>query len=160
MPEVPCPHCGTRLNAPDDLIGSQVTCGQCQKVFVASTSATPPGPDLPYTRPGPPPPPMTGPMALADRTSGYAIASMVLGIVSIPACTCYGVPGIICGILALVFAGISRRAVEEGRAGGSSGGMAKAGKICGICGIIVPLLFWTLYILGVIWFFSQSQSWF
>ena len=38
------------------------------------------------------------------KPSGYSIASMVLGICSIVTCCLYGVPGIICGIIACIFA--------------------------------------------------------
>ncbi len=43
------------------------------------------------------------------KPSGYSIASMVLGICSIVTCCLYGVPGIICGIIACIFAKKEKR---------------------------------------------------
>jgi hypothetical protein len=71
----------------------------------------------------------------APTTSGFAIASMVLGICSIVGCMAYGLPSLVCGILAIVFAGIGQRQVLDGRAAASSMGMAKAGRITGIIGL-------------------------
>ncbi|KPK81498.1 MAG: hypothetical protein AMJ81_10570 [Phycisphaerae bacterium SM23_33] len=83
-------------------------------------------------------------------TSGAAIASLVLGIAAIPSCMCYGLPGIICGILALVFSGSARRAVAEGRAGGNSLTLAKAGTICGAIGMVLGILVLIIAVIFII----------
>ena len=71
-------------------------------------------------------------------TSGYAVASLVLGIRSITiGCGTYGVLSAICGPLALVY---ESRAGEQIRAGGvsaSSGRLKTAGFVTGLIGTIV-----------------------
>ena len=67
-------------------------------------------------------------------TSGKAVTSMVLGIVSIVGCMFYGLPSLICGPLAIVFSRLAQRQINDGEVGGGSQGMATAGLICGIIG--------------------------
>jgi hypothetical protein len=164
MAVVTCPHCGTPLDAPDSLLGRQVVCGRCNNVFVASSTAGRAGaatgaatgaaragvPSAPMAPPPPPgatrspvplPPPFAGPAGPA--TSGFAVASMILGICSLVTCLCYGVLPLICGILALVFAGHATRDIQAGRASISSAGMARAGRICGIFGLVIAAI-WLL----------------
>ncbi len=181
MPVITCPNCGTRLNAPDSLLGQQVTCGKCRCLFVAQSQTPPsaepgeaqvppeafPGAAEPALAPHPQPsmaPPMvatalpfgqTGyqqvsagyyqPAPLA--TSGYAVASLVLGIASLVTCFCYAVPPLILGPLALVFGNIAMKDIRAGTANPSSSGLAKAGKICGLIGLLLAIGAW---ILGVV----------
>ncbi len=87
------------------------------------------------------------------QTSGKAIASMVLGICSIVTCMMYGIPGIICGVLAIIFAKQARAAIVNGTAPQTSAGMAKAGSVCGWVGLslsIVMLLFMIVYAIIII----------
>lgn len=111
--------------------------------------APPPGQvPPPYAAPGAPqyyPPAQAGP-----GTSGMSIASLVLGIAAIPTCMCYGFPAILCGILALVFGAAGKRAVNEGRAGGNSAGLARAGMICGGIGIALAIIFWVVIIIAIV----------
>jgi hypothetical protein len=79
-----------------------------------------------------------------------AIASLVLGIAAIPTCGCYGLPALICGVLALVFGVVAKRAVAEGRAGGNSATLAKAGMICGGIGIALAVVFWVIIIIAIV----------
>lgn len=58
---------------------------------------------------------------------GYAIASLVLGILSF---FCFG---IIAGGLAIVFAAIAK-------SNGNKSGMATAGLVCGIIGVVFTLI--------------------
>lgn len=78
-------------------------------------------------------------------TSGYAVTSLVLGIVSIPSCLCCGLPSLVCGILALVFANKAEAQFLEGASGQ---GLAMAGRICGIIGIVLAGLSGLLQILS------------
>jgi hypothetical protein len=78
-------------------------------------------------------------------TSGKAIASLVLGICSIPACVLYGIPAVICGGLAIFFAQKTKGQVESGQAGISSKNMATAGLVCGIIGLCLGLV----YVIGI-----------
>lgn len=68
-------------------------------------------------------------------TSGKATASLVLGICSIVGCFFYGLPGLICGILAIVFAGQVRREVEAGQLSPAVLGHANSGRVCGWIGV-------------------------
>lgn len=83
------------------------------------------------------------------QSSGRAIASMVLGIVSIITCFAYGLIGMPCGVLAVMFARKARLAVQDGTAPATSLGMASAGRICGWVGIVlnsIGLLLFFVYI--------------
>ncbi|MFO8058964.1 MAG: zinc ribbon domain-containing protein, partial [bacterium] len=97
-----CPNCGNQLQT-----GSTV-CPHCNQ-DLSATGAQPP-PQVPpqgpqYGPPGAPGPPPYGvqygaPPPVGPRTSGLAIASLVLGILAI----CYGftgIPGFILGLVAI-----------------------------------------------------------
>lgn len=85
------------------------------------------------------------------QTSGRAIASMVLGIVSLVTCFAYGIIGMPCAIIAIILSKKARLAVQDGTAPISSLGMAKAGKICGWIGVglnsigLLLLLFYVIF---------------
>ena len=68
-----------------------------------------------------------------NGSNGYAIASLVLGILSIPLGCCYGF-GIILSILAIIFGIVSKKS-----SGGRLSGMAIGGIICAVLGIITSL---------------------
>jgi DNA-directed RNA polymerase subunit RPC12/RpoP len=87
--------------------------------------------------------------AVPTQSSGRAIASMVLGIISIITCFAYGLIGMPCGILAVIFAKKARLAVQAGTAPASSLGMANAGRVCGWVGIAlnsIGLIVFFIYI--------------
>lgn len=71
---------------------------------------------------------------------------MVLGICAIVTCSAYGVPGMICGILAVVFAKKAEEGIADGSAPESSRGMLKAGRICGWIGIALSALFFLIVV--------------
>jgi hypothetical protein len=76
----------------------------------------------------------------SNGREGMAIASLVLGIVGVPACICYGF-SIIPGALAIIFGILSLKSSRKG--------MAIAGIICG--GVAVLLgIFFIIYLLAVI----------
>ena len=58
-------------------------------------------------------------------SKGYAVTSLVLGIVSL-VCCCLTSVSLICAVLAIIFAVVSRRQ------NGTFSGMATAGLVCGI----------------------------
>lgn len=229
MPVIACPHCRTKLNGPDSVLGKEVICGQCQKRFIASAEApfgsqyarpeppqasrqaglesmAPPAPPAqepgPATQPqqpgeppqqpppaqwqqpgqpepsapqpprpagvpqpppipgdyGPPPLPEQpyGPYRMLPPASG-AGAAMVLGIISIAGCwCCWGVVGLICGGLAIVFGGNAMRDIDAGRADPNDRGKAVAGKVCGIIGLIISIL---VLILSIFWFAAGRGHW-
>jgi hypothetical protein len=98
----------------------------------------PPGSYPPGSYPPPPPgggaypPPGYGPAP----SNGQGVASLVLGIVSIPlACCGYG--GIVLGILGMVFGFLGRKKADQGLA--TNRGQAQAGLICGAAGLILGI---------------------
>jgi len=141
---VTCPTCRTQLQAPPEILGRTARCGKCGQQF----TVTEPRPE--DSDPGSPvlAPPQHLPQPSELPTSGYAIASLVLGICAIPGAFCYGVPGLVCGILGIVFSNTARRAIQTRQAGGGSAGMATAGKVCGLVGLALAALFWCFMFFG------------
>ena len=82
----------------------------------------------------------------ARGNSGMAIASLVVGIVSIIGCAAYGLPSMIAGPLAIGFGVRGKRAVREGRASHSSRGMATAGFVCGIIGTVIGAAYLLMFV--------------
>jgi len=79
-----------------------------------------------------------------------AVAALVLGIVSIPTCFCYGCPSLICGALACIFGGMILSQIKQGQAPETAKGISIAGIACGAVGIVCSGLFWVMGILGVV----------
>ena len=75
-------------------------------------------------------------------TSGMAIASFVLGILSVVSCVGAAIPGLVLGPLAIVFYIVSDRKSRAGLAGGATRGLGAAGLICGIIGSLISYGFW------------------
>ncbi|MES2439428.1 MAG: DUF4190 domain-containing protein [Verrucomicrobiota bacterium] len=76
-------------------------------------------------------------------TSGYAIASLVCGIVGLVSCLVFvGIPAVICGHLAMNQIANSRSMVV-GR------GMALTGLVCGYLCVLIMLSFVTMMIFGI-----------
>ena len=90
----------------------------------------------------------------SGKSSGKAIASMVLGICSIVGCMFYGLPALVCGILAIYFARSAKRDVESGVADQSSLGMISAGRICGIIGLSLGALMIVMIIAYFVFIFA------
>ena len=68
---------------------------------------------------------------------------LVLGIISLVGCFCYGLPGIICSIIALVLAGKDNKlylAQPNAYTPGSYKNL-KSGRICAIIGLAVSVLY-------------------
>jgi hypothetical protein len=78
------------------------------------------------------------------------VGILVLGICSIfPGCICYGVPGIVCGIIALVLSSKANKLIQAnpGMYDEGSKQLVKAGKICGIIGLSLSILFFLFIII-------------
>lgn len=81
-------------------------------------------------------------------SKGLATAALVLGIVglvfsAIPWCGWFiGWP---CDLLGIIFGAVALAKIKRGEASGD--GMAKAGLICGIIGIVIIIL-WTIFIIA------------
>lgn len=78
-----------------------------------------------------------------------SVAVLVLGILSIVFCFCYGIIGLILGIIALVLAGKGNSAYLEnpGAYTLSSYNNLKAGKICAIIGTCLSSLYFIFIII-------------
>ena len=82
-----------------------------------------------------------------------ATAILILGIVSIPTCCCYGIVGLICAIIALVLAK-SATALYVSEPGKYTEGSYKnmnAGKICAWIGLVLSVI----YLLFNVWAISS-----
>ncbi len=80
-----------------------------------------------------------------------ATAVLVLGIISIVGCFCYGIIGLILGIIALVMSGKAKKmyADNPGLYTESSYKNMKAGRVCAIVGLCLSacyLIFFIIYI--------------
>lgn len=77
-----------------------------------------------------------GPVYQVQQSLPNATAVLVLGILSIVTCWCYGIIGITLGIIALVLASKSEKLYKEtpGNYAEASYKNLKAGKICAIIG--------------------------
>lgn len=92
-----------------------------------------------------------------SKPSGMAIASMVLGICSILFSAGF-ITGMICAILAIVFGGKVSKQTPGGNLGASQN-FVKAGKICGVVGLIFSILFavlWIFLIIAIIMVFQET----
>lgn len=81
-----------------------------------------------------------------NSADGFAIASLVCGILSLITCCCYGIGGIVFGTAAIVLACIAAR-----RNMGRMPGLAIAGLVCGILGVVFGLIYLLIILLGVMW---------
>jgi Domain of unknown function (DUF4190) len=78
------------------------------------------------------------PVADGERKTGRAVASLVLGIISIPTFFFWPV-AITLGVLAIVIGSMAR--TDARKMGYTNVGTAKAGIICGIAGIVLAIGF-------------------
>ena len=76
-----------------------------------------------------------------------ATTSLVLGILSLVTCICYGVIGLPLGIIACILGNKAIKEFNENPENYESVGNASAGKIMGIIGIILN----TVFILTIVW---------
>lgn len=103
--------------------------------------------------PPPPPPPALPPGYAAQysyqsgplpaQSNGHAVASMVLGILSIVFCWLFGIVGLTMAILAIVFAG--KAPLDQF---GRRPGMATAGRITGIIGCTLSSFYLLAFVLA------------
>jgi hypothetical protein len=92
------------------------------------------------------------PIALPNAT-----AVLVLGIVSIVGCFCYGVVGLICGIIALVLYGKDKKLYAQNPQGytPSSYNNLKSGRVCALIGLIISAIY-LLVVICVLAFFGMA----
>jgi hypothetical protein len=88
--------------------------------------------------------------------NGLAIASMILGIISIPAMCGYFVGGLFPGVLAIVFGHVARAQIRRDQSTGD--GMAVAGLVMGYISTIVGLVAIVILILFFIGMIATASS--
>ena len=94
-----------------------------------------------------------------QKTIPNANTVLVLGIISIVGCFLYGIPGLVCGIIALVmFKKVKATYLSDKQAYDVSFKNAKAGYICAIIGTILSALFFVYIIFVVVIFASVASS--
>ena len=79
-----------------------------------------------------------------NGVDGKAVGSLVCGILGILLCCCYGIPGIILGVIAIVLAVMAKRDNM-----GTFPGLAIGGLICGIIAVAAGLIFIACMIVGI-----------
>jgi hypothetical protein len=147
-----CPQCGRPYGFDDVRLGAPEKCVQCGATFTIQRqqAASPPPFEQPqgYTPTiGPPPqyqpypPPPYYLHYFPPPTNGSAVAALVLGIASLV----MELFGIILGPIALYFAGRGIREIDTGAWGGR--GLAVAGRVTGILGLIFGVLLVLLYVM-------------
>ena len=75
------------------------------------------------------------------QTNGLAIASLIVSIIGLLFCCCYGVPAIICGIAGLILGIMANKKVKSG--------MATAGIVCSVISLALVILFIIIVAAGV-----------
>ena len=108
--------------------------------------------------PPPPPPPgggygAPGGYAQPQSTSPLAIISLVTGIIGLLCCNYF-----VLSIAAIVTGFIGRKQIRESGGTQKGDGMAKAGFILGIVGIVLGIIVWILYAIGVSGGFGQMPT--
>lgn len=112
--------------------------------------------------PPPPPPPQTpfppnnggfggnfgGNFGGMQQSLPNATAVLVLGILSIVTCCCYGIPGVILAVIALVLSKKDRQlyAMNVGAYTEGSYKNLNAGRVCAIIGLILSILDLLMYV--------------
>jgi hypothetical protein len=89
-----------------------------------------------------------------------ATAVLVMGIISIVGCFCYGIVGLICGIVAMVLAKKDMALYNANPSSylPASFNNLKAGRTCAIIGLILSALYVLFYIIVIIIFGAAILS--
>lgn len=85
-----------------------------------------------------------------------ATLTLILGILSLPACCCCG-SGIIPGVIALIVSSKSNKLLKENPNGYSNAGNHKAGRILAIIGLSISVLYFVYNIISMI--FGVGFAW-
>ena len=89
----------------------------------------------PYTQPG------AFPGALQPANNGMAIASLIVGITSIPLSLCCIALGPVAGIVGVILGFVARNQINQSGGAQAGGGLALGGLICGGIGILIGVIF-------------------
>ena len=87
-----------------------------------------------------------------------ATGTLVLGILSIVGCSCYGIVGLICGIVALIISKEANQLLKANPDGYSDAGNHKAGRICAIIGTSLSalMIIYMIFVI-VVWGVALSE---
>ena len=79
-------------------------------------------------------------------------AVLVLGILSIVFCWCYGIIGIVLGIISVVLGGKGKKLYDENPGMYTVGSFnnLKAGRVCGIIGLSLSILYLVIIIIYIV----------
>jgi hypothetical protein len=79
---------------------------------------------------------------------------LVLGIISIVGCFCYGLVGLVCGIICMVMAKKDMKLYKENPGAYTEGSFnnLKAGRVCGIIGLSLSSLYFLIILVYIIIF--------
>ncbi|MBI4615019.1 MAG: DUF4190 domain-containing protein [Planctomycetes bacterium] len=146
--------CGHRMRVKDELGGKKIRCPKCAAPIVVQSAAVPVSSHDPATKAcpvcgepilataskckhcgeylsGAPRPAAIAAPPVAPRTSGMAVASLVLGILGAPTC----IYGTVFQILAMVFGIIALKQIDASRGQIEGRGMALWGRGLGFVGL-------------------------
>jgi hypothetical protein len=89
---------------------------------------------------------------MRESKSPYATAVLVLGISSVALCCCYGVPGILTGIIALVLYGKEKKVYEKNKENYKNFDSLQTGRTLSIIGMSMSILYivYLLFALSVV----------
>lgn len=125
-----CPNCGRNSEEPTNF------CPDCGASLVGEaqepTATGEGGATAPMPPPPPPPPP---PTRNKPKTSGFAVASLVMGILGF---TCLFLVG---SVLAIIFGFIARSDIRQSKGAKSGSGLANVGIVLGIVMLALAALF-------------------
>jgi len=136
-----CEQCGRELS-PGDAFCQQ--CGKATGQSPLPPAGAQPTPQSPGVPPQPTPPPMKSEPGPA-KTSGWAIAALVMGILGF---TCLFFVG---SVMAIIFGAVARHEIHKSEGRLTGNGLATAGLVLGI--VVVALVF-----LGALIFFPLSLT--
>ena len=157
--EVFCPECGIRVSGlsamPPRDTGEPVAQPEPSQTHTPEQAAHSEAPDAPLEKPTiggeanvpqpRPAPSLAQAPAVKPRNSGFAVASLILGIVGLTICPLLG------SILALIFGLFGKSDIKHGKGSVKGSGMATAGITLAVIGIVIPLVFAAVAIpLGII----------
>ncbi len=79
-------------------------------------------------------------------------AVLVLGIISIVGCFCYGLVGLVCGIIALVLGGKALKLIKQNPTAYTESSIKnmRAGRICAIIGTSLSAIYFVIIIIYII----------
>jgi nitric oxide reductase large subunit len=93
-----------------------------------------------------------------QRTLPNSTATLVLGIISIVGCIFYGVPGIVCGIIAIALHNKDKKIyVTNPNLYAQSYKNLRAGFVCAIVGLSLSILYFLIIFLAFFFAFSFGR---